>query len=99
MTKKKLTKFEKEFTALRKKIDAADRALLSTMAKRFEIVKKIGFVKQKMGAPIYQKSRWQALARDRVRHARKLGINKDFAHALYQLIHKEALRIQRKHRK
>ncbi|VDY39350.1 chorismate mutase/prephenate dehydrogenase [Salmonella enterica subsp. enterica serovar Daytona] len=42
-----------ELTALRDQIDDVDKALLNLLAKRLELVAKVGEVKSRFGLPIY----------------------------------------------
>lgn len=42
-----------ELTALRDQIDEVDKALLSLLAKRLELVAEVGEVKSQYGLPIY----------------------------------------------
>jgi chorismate mutase len=88
---------------LRKKVDHLDTRLISILKKRFHLVRQIGKVKKEMGLPVFQKSRWTQLIRDRI----KLGLEADgrrsisslFIRDLFTLIHSESLDLQAKHRK
>lgn len=88
-----------KLTRLRKKIDHADQALLKAMRDRMKTVLEIAHYKALNDLPVVQKGRWKQLMRDRMTHAERLGLDEDFTKALFELIHREALRIQRKRRK
>ncbi|MEO7162080.1 MAG: chorismate mutase [Bdellovibrionia bacterium] len=93
----------RQIELLRKKIDNLDTRLIAILKKRFQIVRKIGKLKKEMSIPVFQKSRWTQLIRDRI----KLGIEADgqktisslFIRDLFTLIHSESLDLQQKHRK
>lgn len=85
----------KRIQSLRKKIDQADRAVLRALKVRFEIAEKIGKIKIAEKMPLYQKSRWLELLEGRLKMASKMSLDDRFARALFTLIHKEALRIQK----
>jgi chorismate mutase len=79
---------------LRKRIDAADRALLKALGDRMAVVERIGRVKVAAGVPLLQKVRWKEVMAERLKIAGRLGLSGPFTNALYTLIHQEALRIQ-----
>ena len=79
MTKKnKPTVLATQLQACRKKIDAADRALLSALGARFKAVEKVGVLKHAHGLPLYQKARWEEVVEDRVKTARKVSVDEKF---------------------
>jgi chorismate mutase len=84
---------------LRSKIDAADRALLKALSGRMKTVLEIARYKQKHDLPLVQKGRWKQLMQNRKELANHLGLDKRFTLDLFNLIHREALRLQRKKRK
>lgn len=54
-----------ELTALRDQIDEVDKALLSLLAKRLELVAEVGEVKSQYGLPIYVPERESAMLASR----------------------------------
>jgi chorismate mutase len=95
MANKSLDRLEK----LRGKIDHADRALLKALGGRMKTVLQIAEFKRKQGLPLVQKGRWKELIRARLQVAEELGLDRDFTKAMFDLIHREALRLQRRKRK
>jgi chorismate mutase len=81
---------------LRSKIDRADRELLKALGGRMKVVLEIALYKKQHDLPLIQKGRWKQLMRDRMALADKLDLNKRFTKDLFDLIHREALRLQRK---
>jgi chorismate mutase len=90
-----MTHAEKKLKKLRKKIDRADRMLMKALGARLATVERIGRIKIAEGMPLLQKARWSEVMAERLKIAGRVGLEADFTHALYGLIHKEALRIQR----
>jgi chorismate mutase len=88
-----------QLKALRAKIDQADRALLKALGGRMKTVLKIAQFKKERGIPTVQKGRWKQLMKDRMQLAERLDLNDRFTRDLFNLIHREALRLQRKRRK
>jgi chorismate mutase len=86
---------EARIKKLRKKVDAADRALMKALGARMATVKHIGKIKVAAGMPLLQKIRWNAVMDERLKAAGKLGLSEGFTTGLYALIHREALKIQR----
>lgn len=80
---------------LRKRIDRADRAWIVAFAARFEAVQVMGELKRSLGLPIVQKTRWTALVRDRVSQAQARGLSPLFLKPVLELVHREAVRLQR----
>ena len=62
-----------ELTALRDQIDEVDKALLSLLAKRLELVAEVGEVKSQYGLPIYVPEREAAMLASRREEAAALG--------------------------
>jgi chorismate mutase len=87
---------EARIRKLRRKIDAADRALMKALGSRMATVEKIGNIKIAAGMPILQKTRWKEVMKQRLDAAARLGLSDRFTTALYALIHREALDIQKK---
>jgi chorismate mutase len=84
-----------EFLAtLRYEIDLADSQLLEAIARRDEIVCKIGLYKKNHNMTILQVSRWQQLLEHRLEQAGKLGLDEGFIKGIYQLLHDRSIQIQ-----
>lgn len=87
---------ERSLKRLRKRVDRADRQLLEALAARLETVRVIGRVKIAAGMPIFQKKRMTVALKEWRRIAGQLGLRQALTQALYGLVHREALRIQKK---
>jgi len=81
---------------LRKQIDAIDYSLLETLAKRMNIVKDIGYLKKHNKITILQIERWNNIIQNREEIGRKMGLDKDFLNNLLNLVHKEAINVQKR---
>jgi len=88
-----------KLSRLRKKIDQADRELLKALSGRMKTVLEIARYKQEQKLPLVQKGRWKQLMRNRMELAERLKLNERFTKDLFNLIHREALRLQRKRNK
>lgn len=74
----------KNLEDLRKQIDEIDDQILDFLIKRMEIVKKVGQLKKKNNIPVFDESRWQKVIKSK----------KGFVKKIYNIIHKEALKIE-----
>lgn len=81
---------------LRSEIDEVDENLLNNLAKRQQIVKKIGKIKKEAGIKQLDNKRWQKLMENRLAKAKKLGLSENLVKNLYQIIHKNSLEIEEK---
>lgn len=80
----------------RKKIDTLDKNLLTSLAKRMEIVRKIGKFKKTQGIALLDEKRWKEVLEGRLVKAEEMNLSKDFIKKLYDLIHKYSLDLERK---
>ncbi len=97
---RKAESFIKETTdtleELRKKIDVADYKILEALAERMNVVKNIGYLKKDNKITILQIKRWNNIIHNRKETGLKLGLDKEFLSELLNLIHKEAITVQKK---
>ena len=70
---------------LRKQIDKIDSSIVTLLAKRMEIVKKVGKLKKKNKLPPLDNKRWKEIIRTK----------KGFIKKIWEIIHDEALKIER----
>ena len=84
-----------ELRRLRRRIDTIDRRVLAALADWFKVVRQIGELKQKLKMDTYQASRWEELLAARLTEAQKLGLDDAFTKGFFDLIHEEALAVQR----
>nr|VUD34523.1 Chorismate mutase I [Raoultella sp. NCTC 9187] len=79
-----------ELTALRDQIDEVDKALLSLLAKRLELVAEVGEVKSKYGLPIYVPEREAAMLASRREEAAALGVPPDLIEDVLRRVMRES---------
>ena len=91
-----MSRVEKKLKSLRRKIDRADRALLRALGDRQATVARIGKLKAQAGIAAHQKSRWAQVIRERRKLGQKRGLGANFTEAVFNLIHAESLRIQKR---
>jgi chorismate mutase len=89
-------KTDQQLKRLRKKIDQADKDLIKAFSMRFDAVEKIGKLKKKQKLPVVQKARWKELITDRVKRAKRLGVSEAFIKTVFNAVHAEAIRIQKR---
>lgn len=83
-----------ELQNYRNEIDAIDRELLTLLAQRFEVVKKVWEYKKIHDLPPLQPGRWQEVLENRKSIARDLGLSEEFVVTLWNQIHDYALEIE-----
>jgi chorismate mutase len=79
----------------RKQIDDLDMELLYLIKKRMRIVKKVGLYKKTKKLPVLDKKRWKKVLETRLLKARKSNLNLSFTKKLFELIHNQALKIEK----
>ncbi len=79
-----------ELTALRDQIDEVDKALLSLLAKRTELVAEVGEVKSQYGLPIYVPEREAAMLASRREEAAALGVPPDLIEDVLRRVMRES---------
>jgi len=78
---------------LRKQIDEIDQKIIKLLAKRMDVVKKIGQFKKEAGISVKDKNREQELKNELKRIAGK-DLSPDFVDRLYDVIFKECRKVQ-----
>ena len=84
-----------QLNSLRKQIDILDNNLLKILAKRFQMVKKIGQLKKKLNLSTFDKKRFDDVLKTRISKAQQLGLSNDLIKKIYNIIHEEALEIEK----
>ncbi len=79
---------------LRAQIDVLDENLLSTLAQRMEVSRRIGEVKKKSNVAILQTGRWDAVLAAVEERGAKAGLDKDFVDAVFNAIHEASVKVQ-----
>lgn len=80
----------------RYQIDSIDQQIIELMAKRKSLVEKIAFYKKEKNIPVFQLKRWRQIVSSRLDFAESLSLGREFMKTLLQLIHKDAIDIQRR---
>ncbi len=79
-----------ELTALRDQIDDVDKALLNLLAKRTELVAKVGEVKSRFGLPIYVPEREASMLASRRAEAEAIGVPPDLIEDVLRRVMRES---------
>lgn len=86
----------KKLENLRKQIDDVDDNILTLLAKRMEVVRKIGKLKKENEFAVFDKDRWYKILKSKLVRSDSLGLSKILIKKFYNLIHKYSLEIQKK---
>lgn len=78
----------------RANIDELDDELLSILAKRMAVSRKIGIYKKEHGMPVLQSGRYNQLLSNRSKAGSKLDLNEEFVNHIMKAIHEESVKIQ-----
>ena len=85
----------KKLVSMRKQLDRVDRNIVSLLAKRMELARKVGRLKARHGIPIRQPEREKALLAHRVALGKKKGLNDKLVADMYMKILAESRRQQK----
>lgn len=85
-----------ELELLRAQIDAADKALIASLAGRMDIVRQIGELKRTQGIPVRDDARWKEVVSKAINEARKQSLSETFIEEIFAAIHRAALDIENK---
>ncbi|MBI2334384.1 chorismate mutase [Candidatus Daviesbacteria bacterium] len=80
----------------RRQIDAVDEKIITLLAKRMNLARKIGKIKKKQRLPFIDKKRQEKVVKTALARAESLGLSKTFIKNLYTLIHKHSINIQKR---
>lgn len=79
---------------LRNIIDELDAEIVAALANRMRIAEKLGAYKKENNITIFQLERWLQIVNSRGAQALEAGLSKDFIQHLYNIIHRESIRVQ-----
>ena len=85
---------EPRLTPLRRQIDDLDHNMLSLLAQRMEVSRRIADIKHEQGMTVYQPKRWNDVMQDRVQQAQEMGLDTTFTKEILEKIHAESVRVQ-----
>lgn len=80
----------------RKKIDTIDKGILTSLAKRMGLVRKIGDFKKNQRISVFDKERWELILKSNLKKGNSLGLSEKFVKNLITLIHTYSMEIQKK---
>lgn len=86
--------YDYQIQELRNIIDRVDIDLIEAIAKRMEIVEKIGEHKKANNVTILQMERWFEVLNTRTTKGELLGLEKSFLTRLFDMVHEESIRRQ-----
>ena len=81
--------------ALRARIDVIDETLLSSLASRLGVSRKIGQYKKEHNIAVIQASRWDAILEKMIAEGAALGLSAEFVTTIFNAIHDESVRVQK----
>lgn len=87
---------ENQLNNLRKQVDEIDDSIVNLLAKRMQMVKKVGQYKKLKNLPPLDPARWQQVLNSKMKKAKTLGLNTEMIKKIYEIIHKFALKIEKK---
>ena len=80
----------------REVIDVLDHKIIQQLQKRFAHIEEIGQIKAEDKITIFQLNRWYDMVSERKKFGQQHGLDEDFLHELFSLIHKYSVRKQTK---
>ncbi|MBR0314089.1 MAG: bifunctional 3-deoxy-7-phosphoheptulonate synthase/chorismate mutase type II [Bacteroidales bacterium] len=89
---------QQSLESFRSQIDSLDESLLQIISKRMDVSRQIGDFKQRNNMPVLQSKRYSEIVENRSDLAESLGLDRDFAKSLMEIIHKESVKVQLKQR-
>lgn len=86
--------FNEDLAVFRAEIDEIDSCLVSQLARRMEISRRIGEQKRNRNVSIIQPERWGSIISDVLAQAAREGLDEDFVRNLFAMIHEESVKQQ-----
>ena len=81
---------------LREHIDNVDKEIIDVLAKRIDLVEKIGEFKKEQELTSFQVERWNEITKSRINWAKDKNLDENFIKDLYKLIHLASINAQNK---
>lgn len=85
-----------ELINLRNNIDEIDQKLVELLARRYEVVKKIGILKKELKLATLQSGRWEEVLNKVCEKGKTLDLSREFIEDIWNRIHQESLKIEEK---
>ncbi len=89
-----IIEFEDEVELHRTFISELDMQLIELLSQRMKISEKIGVLKKKNNATIFQPERWKTITEYAAKKADETSMSKDFIEKLFKTIHEQSIEIQ-----
>ncbi len=86
--------FSNELESLRNMVDSLDEELLEIIAKRMDLIAKIGSYKKQHNITVFQPERWLEIKKSRANFGENLKLNPEFVLNILTEIHNESIRFQ-----
>lgn len=83
-----------ELNKWRKQIDDIDQDLITDLAKRMAIVRKIGKFKKDHSISAFDEKRWEQILETNLKKGAAAGFSKKFIKRIFGFIHQYSLKIQ-----
>ncbi len=87
--------YKGKMSFLRDEIDDVDTQLVQLLARRRDISKEIGLMKEMKNIAYYQHNRWNDIVHQVKKEAERLQLNEEYILKLFSLIHLESINTQR----
>ena len=85
---------QQSLESFRSRIDSLDESLFRILSERMEVSRRIGQYKQQRNMPVLQSKRYSEIVENRSDLAESIGLDRDFAKSLMEIIHKESVKVQ-----
>ncbi|WP_185872471.1 bifunctional 3-deoxy-7-phosphoheptulonate synthase/chorismate mutase type II [Blattabacterium cuenoti] len=85
-----------DLDSLRIIIDELDENIITILAERMNISKKLGSLKKSSDIAIIQPNRWKNIMEKSIFLGKSLGLSEEFLEGIFQLLHQESIKIQNK---
>lgn len=85
---------QQSLESFRSQIDSLDESLFRILSERMEVSRRIGQYKQQQNMPVLQSKRYSQIVENRSDLAESIGLDREFAKQLMEIIHKESVKVQ-----
>lgn len=80
---------------IRKQIEDVDKSLLILLSLRTQLSREITKIKKKKNLDVIQLKTWEHKMKNRIKENKKLNLDSAFLDKIFNIIHKESIRIQK----
>ncbi len=88
------SEFNNKLVEMRAEIDAIDRMIMETIARRMKVIEEIGKYKKLNSITILQLERWTQILQNTRNYADIIGLDREFIISVYNQIHLESIKLQ-----